>query len=84
MIQPEVLVHNICRVVKALGAATICLQAKFLLGIPAEAASSQQLSELLQKDWPYLQVCLGGSDSNGVAALVVHLQATIQEALSER
>ena len=73
-----------CRVVKALGAAINCLQTDLLLRDSAQAASSQQLSELLQKDWPYIGACLGSSDSNGVAALIAHLQAALQKALSAR
>ena len=73
-----------CRVVKALDAATTCLQARFLLQGTAEAASSEQVHELLQKDWPYLGACLGSSSSNGVAALVANLQAGLQRALPTR
>lgn len=73
-----------CRVVKALDAATVCLRAAFLLQKPDAADRAERIAELLQKDWLYLGACLGSHDSNGVAALVAHLQTSLHKNFSDR
>lgn len=75
---------TLCRVVKALDAATVCLRAAILLQKPDAAARAETIAELLQRDWLYLGACLGSHDSNGVAALVAHLQTSLHKTFSDR